>query len=561
MTRKKQFLALILLIAFIMLPNLLLIFVGEDSVIASFLKKGVFFMMSLAIVLFPLSFLKPKYYGWIVLLLFPFILFEASYIFQFKAPTSEEVVATLFLTNLYESSELIKGNVLLIPVVLVVFISLFWLTFSLKKDFLLTKKQRKLVLLFSVLILSILYGRNFMVASKLNSNFSETLNTTHFSLSVQLHKIFPLGFFLKMSEAYDGVQMKKKYKQNVNAFRFKSIKKDTLKDAETYILVVGETARKHNFSLYGYDKKTSPNLDTISNVLHFTNVITASNLTSISIPFILTRSTPKNLHPKFNEPAVLNAFKEAGFKTYWISNQSTGVGSVFGFYSSLADEYKNTSVSIDVANYDETLFPVLENILNDTTERKKFIVIHTLGSHFRYNYRHPEEFNVFRPSLDKKLSLENSSSIAKKDELINSYDNSILYTDYVIGCFIKQLKKQKSTSYLYYISDHGENLYDDEQEKLMHGYINPTKYEIEIPLILWTSDAYQKNYPQKIENLQKNKNAPISTVNTFHTLLDLSHISYKTENLTKSFANKNYDAGQNRYFYKSDKTILKLDNK
>jgi glucan phosphoethanolaminetransferase (alkaline phosphatase superfamily) len=556
---KKHFLYLAVFILTAMVPNLLLIIIGEDSVVASLLKKVVFAIISFSIVILPLSLLKPKYFSWFILLLFPLIIFESSVINHFKAPSSEETVATLFLTNYYEVTELIKGNFLSILLALMLFLILVFFSYQLKNDFKLRTKTRRNILIFVVSIFSILYARNFIAANKLNTNYKETFELANYSLKVQLNKIFPLDIFLKLKEGYTGIQKKKNYKKGIKDFIFNAIKKDSLKQQEIYVLVIGETARKHNFSVYNYSRKTSPNLDTISSIFALKKVNTAANLTSLSIPFILTRATPKNPSLKFSEPAVINTYKEAGFKTYWISNQSTGVGSVFGFYSSLADVYKNTSVSLDAANYDETLFPVLQNILNDKTSTKKFIVIHTLGSHFRYNYRYPDQFSKFTPTMEKGLSIENSNDISKKAELINSYDNSILYTDYVIGNFINQIKKENAISFLYYISDHGENLYDDERKKILHAYNEPTEYEIEIPLIIWTSKLYNKTYSTKINNLNKNSNLKISSVNTFHTLLDLSNIKYPTEKLTQSFVNKQFDSLQKRYFYKTDKTILKLD--
>ena len=556
---KKQFLYLAIFVLVAMIPNLLLIVIGEDSVVASLLKKIVFSVLCFSVVIFPLSFLKPKYYSWFIILILPLVFFETSVINHFKAPSSEETVATLFLTNYYEITELIKGNALSSFWAILVFLGLLFFSFKLKSDFKLQSRTKKRVLFFVLFTFFILHTRNFISAYKLNDNFKEIVGLANYSLRVQLKKVFPLDMFLKLNGAYNGIQKKKNYKNNIKDFRFNSVKKDTLTQQEIYVLVIGETARKHNFSLYNYHRKTSPNLDTISTVYALKSVNTAANLTSLSIPFILTRATPKNPSLKFSEPAVINAYKEAGFKTYWISNQSTGVGSVFGFYSSLVDIYKNTSVSLDAANYDETLFPVLEDILNDTTSNKKFIVIHTLGSHFRYNYRYPESFNKFKPTMGRGLSIENSSDISKKQELINSYDNSILYTDYVIGNFIHQLKKQNAISFLYYISDHGENLYDTKRKKIMHGYIEPTKFEIEIPLIIWTSSLYNKSYANKVDYLNQNLHSRISSTNTFHTLLDLSNISYPNENLTKSFVSKQFDTLQKRYFYKTDKTLFKLD--
>lgn len=559
MNSKKQYYLLALFILIATFPNLLLVAIGQDSVVASMLKKTVFSVLCIATVVFPLVFLKPKYYSWFVILLLPLLLFEVSIINHFKAPSSEETVASLFLTNYSEVVELIKGNSLLFIISLLIITTLIFLSFKLKKDFVLSKKIKMLILFFTLGTFTVLYARNFMVSSKLNDNLTETFGSANYSLSVQLHKVFPVDIFLRINGAYKGIKKKKNYKKTIKDFRFSATKKDTIQQQEIYALVIGETARKHNFSKFGYHRKTSPNLDTISNLFAFNQVTTNSNLTSLSIPFILTRATPNNISPKFSEPAVINGFKEAGFKTYWISNQSIGVGSVFGFYSSLADVYKNTSVSLDAANYDDTLFPVLTNVLNDTSTKKKFIIIHTLGSHFRYNYRYPEEFNKFKPSLTRDLSLENTSNISKKQELINSYDNSILFTDYVLNNFIQQLKKENAVSYLYYISDHGENLYDDETEKLLHAYIKPTRYEMEIPLFIWTSNLYRKTYPQKNIYLNKHISKKIEASNTFHTLLDLANIKYPLEKLTKSFANKKFDTLQKRTFYKIDKTVLNLD--
>lgn len=559
MKNKKSFILLFCLVTICMLPNILLVLVGEDSVVGTLTKKIAYLILGLTIVLFPLSFLKPKWYGWLVFLLSPFLLFEIYNVYTFKAPSSEEAVASVFFTNYGEATELINGSIVSITFSILAFVTVFLLVFFTNKNYLLPKKTRIKILVFSLVIFIALYGRNYIMASKLNDNFTETIGLANYSLRIQLSKIYPADVLIKTKGAYTGIQKRKNYTKNVKSFQFNAIKNDTLDTQEIYVLVIGETARKHNFSLYGYHRPTTPNLDTISNIIHFTNVNSNANLTSLSIPFMLTRATPEEVHLKFEEPAILVPFKEAGFKTYWISNVPSGVGSVFGFYSGLADIYKNTSVSLDALNYDEKLVPILEDVLQDKTSEKKFIIIHTLGSHFRYSYRYPKEFEKFTPNLTKGLSIENSTSLANKDKIINSYDNSILYTDYILSKFIFTLKKQNAISYLYYISDHGENLYDDETNKLMHAYINPTKYEIEIPLFIWKSKKYTEQYPLKVKNLSLNTSKKITTTNTFHTLLDLSNINYPTENLTKSFGSIKFDSLLRKTFYRTNKTILELD--
>ncbi len=559
MRNRKNFILLCSLVIIAMLPNLLLALIGEDSVVGTLTKKLVYLTLGLAIVIFPLSFLKPKWYGWFVFLLSPFLLFEIYNVYTFKAPSSEEAVASVFFTNYGEASELLDGGILTILAAVFAFVATFFIAFFTPGNYRLSKKIRIKVLAFSLLIFAGLYARNYVMASKLNDNSSETIGLANYALRVQLRKIYPVDVLLKAKGAYDGLEQRKDYVENVEKFTFNATKRDTLQKQEIYVLVIGETARKHNFGLYVYQRNTTPNLDSISNIIRFDNVNSNANLTSLSIPFMITRATPENVDIKFTEPAVLTPFKEAGFKTYWLTNVPSGIGSVFGFYSGLADEYKNTSVSLDALNYDERLVPELEKVLNDTTSSKKFIVIHTLGSHFRYNYRYPKEFEKFTPNLAKGLSIENSTDIANKDKIINSYDNSILYTDHVLGQFIAQLKAKNAISYLYYLSDHGENLYDDHTNKLMHAYINPTKYEIEIPLIIWSSNQYQKQYSDKVEALSRNTNSKLQSIYTFHTLLDLSNIQYPSEDLTKSFGSIKFDTLSRRTFYRTDKTILKLD--
>ncbi len=559
MRNKKNLVLLSCLVIITMLPNILLAFLGEDSVVGTLLKKIVYLILGLAVAVFPLSFLKPKWYGWLIFLLSPFLLFELYNVYTFKAPSSEEAVASVLFTNYGEASELLDGGIVTILFALLTFVLTFFLAFFIPKNYTLSKKSKTRILAFSLIVFAGLYARNYIMASKLNDNFSETIGLTNYALRVQLQKIYPIDVLIKANGAYAGLKQRKNYIRNVSSFTFDAVKKDTLQEQEIYVLVIGETARKHNFGIYGYHRNTTPNLDTISNVTHFNNVNSNANLTSLSIPFMLTRATPEHVTVKFEEPAVITPFNEAGFKTYWLTNVPSGVGSVFGFYSGLADVYKNTSVSLDALNYDERLIPKLEETLNDTSSRKKFIVIHTLGSHFRYNYRYPKKFEKFTPNLAKGLSIENSTDVANKDKIINSYDNSILYTDYILSRFIAKLKEQNAISYLYYISDHGENLYDDDANKLMHAYINPTKYEIEVPLIIWRSDQYNQQYPEKVAAITKNTGSRIQTINTFHTLLDLANISYPKQELVKSFSSIKFDTLASRTFYRTDKTILKLD--
>ena len=557
----RQYLYLILLLVILMIPNLVLIAIGEDSIIISNIKKIAFLAFSIAFVIFPLFILKPKYYAFLSLFITFFIVFEAYVIVNYKAPSSEEIVATLFYTNYREGMEFLKSSMLYLVLFLTLFFSQVFLILKLKKSFKLPKPQKALVLIYVFLVLGVFFTRDYLFASNFElkeTSVKQKIEHAQYLFMHKVHKVFPVSFYHKITNVRNGIKKIKSYNQTIKGFSYEAIKKDTLDLSEVYVLVIGETARKYNFGLLGYDRNTTPNLSKIENLFTFNDVKSAANLTAISMPFIVTRATPNNFNVSVEEPAILKAFEEAGFKTYWLTNQPTGLSEVIGFYSRLASTYRSLSASIDATKFDELLLPELDMILNDSSSKKKFIVIHTMGSHFRYNYRYPDRFKKFTPIVSKKLSL-NAISVSYKKEFINSYDNSILYTDYILSEISNRLAETKSLSYMYYLSDHGENLYDDSRNFLMHGQPIPTKYEIDIPLIIWTSNEYKMAYATKTEILKSHQNSRISTVNTFHTLLDLANIGYKNENLKLSFANEKFDSLQPRYVLTPNKEVIQVD--
>ncbi len=556
----KQHFYLALSISIIAIPNLLLIVIGEDSVILSPLKKIVFFIFSMAFVIFPLVILRPKYFAIFGVLIAPLILFELFNVITFKVPSSQEAFASLFYTNQHESYELAQSNLIYGILFIILLCTLIFISIKLKKEYKLHKKQKFIIFISSILIFGTMYLRDYKIA--INNNKSEgfiaTIQETNYHYSVKLNKVFPLAIFLKANRFSENLGKIKNYNHQIKDFRFASFKKDTLTESEIYVLVIGETARKHNFGIFGYQRNTTPILSKTKNLHLFSNVKSAANLTAISLPFIVTRATPQTYEIGTSEPAILNTYKEAGFKTYWLTNQPAGIGGVYGFYSRLADVYKSVAISMDAAVFDERLFPEFEAILNDTTATKKFIIVHTQGSHFRYNFRYPKEFEKYTPVVSKGLSISDNT-VSLKTEFANTYDNSILYTDYILSEFIKRLQQKQRISYLYYISDHGENLFDDKNENFLHGFNQPTLYETDIPLIIWNSEYYKLTYPNKYNTLQRNNSSKISTTNTFHTLLDLSNISYPEENLKQSFASKQFDTLQTRYLLNPNKKVIKLD--
>ena len=146
-----------------------------------------------------------------------------------------------------------------------------------------------------------------------------------------------------------------------------------------------------------------------------------------------------------------------------------------------------------------------------------------MGSHFKYDQRYPAEYERFTPAVTSSdgyavLSVEN------KLRIINAYDNTILYTDYVIGRSINLLRQQSGCCALIYVSDHGENLFDDERNLSVHGSYEGTIHEAHVPCFIWLSDEFQKVYPNKVAALKTNLNKQIQSDVIFYSLADMGNL-------------------------------------
>lgn len=143
-----------------------------------------------------------------------------------------------------------------------------------------------------------------------------------------------------------------------------------------------------------------------------------------------------------------------------------------------------------------------------------------------------------------------------KEQLINSYDNSILYTDYFLANTISKLNALDAVSYLFYISDHGENLYDDEKDYVFHASNHPPKNEVHVPMLVWTSDKYRNTYPAKYNAAVQNIDKKLSADVIFYSLLDMADITIPDENFQKSIANPTLKDDSVRYVLNPKKEIV-----
>jgi len=307
---------------------------------------------------------------------------------------------------------------------------------------------------------------------------------------------------------------------------------------QVVVVVIGESSRYDRWSLNGYARETNPLLAKEDNLVMLKDVITPVSATRLSVPVIISRKPAmQSLKDGFTEKSFLSAFKEAGFKTFWISNQvSFGkFDTPVSVFAKEADDvqFLNLGGFSDTSNHDSVLLDPLRRAIADPAQ-KVLVVLHTLGSHWNYGHRYPKEFDRWQPSL---LSLEKPDYTDTRIEpqMNNSYDSAILYTDWFLSNVIGLLKESSLPSSLVYVADHGQTLYDKSCKIAFHGH--NTQYEFHVPAFVWYSDAYGERFPDKVAQLRKHRKARLSTENMFHTVLDMADIRYPGERLDWSFVN------------------------
>ncbi|SDH60310.1 MULTISPECIES: phosphoethanolamine transferase [unclassified Duganella] len=324
-------------------------------------------------------------------------------------------------------------------------------------------------------------------------------------------------------------------------FSFKAHQPAPNDTPEIVIMVIGESSRYDRWSVNGYARDTTPLLRQEANLVTLQDVITSVSATRLSVPVIISRKPAMQaLKDGFSEKSFLTAYKEAGFKTFWLSNQisfgrfDTPV-SVFAKEANVI-QFMNLGGFTNNSNLDQILLEPLKHAIADAAP-KKLIVLHTLGSHWNYSQRYPEDFDKWQPSLfgvDKPVYTD----LKLKPQINNSYDNAILYTDWFLAQVIGQLKQTQQLASMVYVADHGQTLYDGTCNLAFHGH--NTQFEFHVPAVVWYSDAFQAHYPDKVKQLLRHRKARLATENMFHTLLDMGNIQYDDEKLEWSFVSKQF---------------------
>ncbi len=278
-------------------------------------------------------------------------------------------------------------------------------------------------------------------------------------------------------------------------------------ESRIVVLVIGESARAANFSLYGYERETNPELQKIG-ALKTLKAHSVATYTTASISAMLSQSGKDD----GSEP-LPNYLKRVGAYVLWRSDNSGEPNLKVSRYEDAATLHKLCG-NDERCDHDEVLLSGLREYIETIDAKRVLIVLHSNGSHGpQYFSKYPKVFERFRP-VCKSVDLKSCTP----DSLRNAYDNTILYTDTFLSETIHILENIKSKPILFlYMSDHGESL--GEYGLYLHGtpYAIAPKFQKEVPLLLWANDAFRDDPRIDWDAIDANRTYDNRAI--FHTIL------------------------------------------
>jgi len=291
-----------------------------------------------------------------------------------------------------------------------------------------------------------------------------------------------------------------------------------------FVLIVGETARAANFSLNDYARNTNPNLAS-KDIIYYSEVTACGTSTAISLPCMFSDDDRAHFSRKAaaKKENLLDLIAQVGLDVSWIDNNS-GCKGVCVRTPQLKLEYDSETCTSEHC-FDLAMLQALAA----PADTNQFIVMHQQGSHGPfYSKQVPDNLAQFEPSC-KTSQLQDCSS----EEIVNAYDNTILYTDLFIAQTIERLEQlsDKYTTAAIYISDHGESL--GEKGIYLHAapYFMAPKEQLEVPMLTWLSEDFSQRFGIDKGCLKRAAGVPISHDNLFSSVLGLLDINSAVYNL------------------------------
>lgn len=523
-----------------LIPNFALLLTEPYSVMGKIIL--ITFPLGLYLMVFPLL----KNMGLLQLIFIPQLVMNAFqlvilYLFG-ESVIAVDMFLNLATTNVTEAGELLNNLWPAIILVCIIYIpTIIIAAFACKYKTHLTRRVRKKIAGTGLILLFLSSGLTFTARNE---------NTGNYQLK---YDVYPVNIYYNLGLAVNKWQRSSLYTVTSKDFHFDARKEHRADVREIYMLVIGEASRAANWSLWGYERETNPLLSVTPGIITYKDAITQANATHKSVPMILSAVAAENYNDIYLQKSIIEAFKESGFKTVFISNQTPN-RTFTDYFAAEADYYINIRPTSSggiytTNNYDTHMIPLCRHYI-DSLSDDLFIVLHTYGSHFNYKERYPRELAHFVPDDNTEVEVKN------RQQLINTYDNSIRYTDYFLHNLIGMLDSTGHCSALYFSPDHGEDLLDDNRKRFLHASPHPTYYQLHIPLFLWFSQNYPVYFPGRYEAALHNQSKPVSTNVAFHTMLDIASINTSYLNRERSLINPDFKTERRMYLNDYDQPVF-----
>ncbi len=443
-------------------------------------------------------------------------LFFIIYALDTDSSVTTEILFTVFQSNSLESYEYVSNFISIKYLIFFIFITAFVGFLLYRQEKKETQKIEK-----SLLIFIIITFLSIIVTQRPHFRLPDFLMNGFMAYNNELNK-------------FKEVKMKRK----TGNIKFQASKKA---EGETYIVVIGESLNKKFMGLYGYLRNTTPLLSKMNNngeLLVFNNVYSNHVMTMHALSLGLTEANQYNKKSYYDSLSIIDILNAANVETHWLEVQT-----LYGGFENLVTviaESANNLVALTVMHHKETLeyvdgpiLPIVEKVLAKKTNKNRVVFVHLIGSHFTYEKRYPKDkYSIYKGPLNQgEFGLK-----ASKNIFINSYDNSVVYNDYIVSTILKGLKKKKGVNGFIYISDHGEEVV----KALGHMPGKFTWEMTQIPMIAWFSDKYKEVYSKKYHALASHKNTLFSNDMLYNTMIGIFNIKTDKYDVQYDFSSDKY---------------------
>lgn len=385
-------------------------------------------------------------------------------------------------------------------------------------------RTRRRVLSVALVPLVLVAARDARVLSRLDTPLREIpVGVAGLALS-HLQRSHPVGIPLRILDAWSRGNAQREAMSKLSGFRY-GVRPTAPPDTTRHVVVVvlGESSRASSWTVAGGDSGTTPRLSRRSDIAVFGDALAPANVTALSLPLLLTRASPEHIDSADLETGIVGLFREAGYQTWWITNQPLGNGG-FGLlllWTRMADTLSKCAAGDAMQGEpDDVVLPHVARALASPS-RDLFLVVHLMGSHWRYSERYGPGDEHFRPAYRGVSYPGDAETLSVR----NGYRNSIRVTDRVVDSILGLVGRSGREGVVAYVSDHGENLMDDDRKAILHVRPEPTLQEVRVPMVWWGTPEAVRRDSTRWRNARSRLREPVEAGGLLASLCLLSKLA------------------------------------